>query len=433
VESAIELIEEAITLDSIQALDRFHSLRADICASIGMLGPQEAIERYSQAIELKRNGALRDACLAYQEAAALDPCFLWPLNNLAWMLSTEKDKSVRNGADALRYALEVCKKSNWNCWAFLGTLAASYAELGDFERAIGWQEICLRLAPPAQKTDCERILRHFQSGQAFVDENTPVAAGLPPEEHRTIQRHDYGKQCWWCGNPANSQEHRYKKADITRLFGKGPYKGDEALSRVVNGMAHVVQGPNSKELMFKANLCQNCNNERSQVFDRAYDQLITYLDAHASSIISQNRIQFSAIFGSDWKKSRENVIRYYVKHICCRLAECGVLIDSRVIDFLNGKGRLWCIEMNFEIRQDIVALEAKLTAEQSVTGSVWIGDGMADHHKSTNTFSRFYSHVGYRWLRVNYQYDESFTSHFNLDPADLLVLGTGYSVDPASI
>ncbi len=248
-----------------------------------------------------------------------------------------------------------------------------------------------------------------------------------------IQRHTYGQQCWWCGNPADSQEHRYKKADINRLLGRGPYKGQDALVRVVEEKERAVQGPNSKELMFKANLCQKCNNERSQPFDRAYDEFIVHLEANSPSIIASKRIQFSAIFGAGWQTGRENIIRYYVKHIGCRLAEAGVLVDPRVGNYLDGSGPLCCVEMHFEIREDIVALEAKLTADQLREGAVWIGSGMADHHQSTNTYSRFSSHVGYRWLRANYEYDDNFAGQFNATPADVLLLGTGCSVDPETI
>jgi hypothetical protein len=248
-----------------------------------------------------------------------------------------------------------------------------------------------------------------------------------------IQRHAYGQRCWWCGNRADSQEHRYKKADITRLFGKGPYKGDDGLSRVLDGRMRPVQGPNSKELMFRANLCQKCNNERSQPLDLAYDQFIAHLEANAPSILASKRIQFSNVFGSGWRSERENVIRYYVKHIGCRLSETGLLVDPRVRDYLDGKGPLVSVEMYFEIREDIVAMEAKLRAQQLPEGIAWIGDGLAEHQPSRGTFSGFRSHVGYRWLRANYMYDETLTGQFNSDPTDELLLGTGFNVDPVTI
>lgn len=248
-----------------------------------------------------------------------------------------------------------------------------------------------------------------------------------------IQRHAYGQQCWWCGDAADSQEHRYRKTDIARLFGDGPYKGTDALLRVVGEKEkRLVQGPKSKELVFKANLCQKCNNERSQPFDRAYDQFIGHIEDNTASILAVKQIQFSIIFGSGWHADRENVIRYYVKHICCRLAEAGVLVDPRVIKYLDGNSSLCCIEIEFQIREDIVAMETKLRADDLTGGAVWIGDGMADRHPSNNTFSRFYSHVGYRWLRASYEYNDTYTSDFNVNVGDTLVLATGYEIDPAT-
>ena len=179
---AISLIEEAIRLDSIAALNGFHSVRDELCRSIGQDAAQKAGEMYNYAFRLKNSGRYRDAEMAYREAAALDPLFLWPLNNLVWMLSTSKDRSVRNGPNAVKCALEVCEKSNWNCWAFLGTLAAAYAEAGDFKRAVGWQQACLEIVPADHRLDSELVLRYFQSGQSYVDEGQPPAAGITDKD-----------------------------------------------------------------------------------------------------------------------------------------------------------------------------------------------------------------------------------------------------------
>lgn len=248
-----------------------------------------------------------------------------------------------------------------------------------------------------------------------------------------IQRFAYDDKCWWCGSKADSREHKYKKADIVHLFGRGPYQGADELVRIVEGEGRVVRGPKSKELMFVANLCQKCNNERSQPFDLAYDTFVSHLGSNSQSIIASKEVHFSNIFSSDWMSGRDNLIRYYVKHICCRLSEAGVLVDPKVIAYLNGEGDLACVEMAFELREDIVAMEAKLTSDQMAEGSVWMGDGVADHHQATNTFSVFRSHVGYRWFRVAYQYDDTFSSDFMDGLGESLRLTPGYSVDPSDI
>jgi tetratricopeptide (TPR) repeat protein len=174
---AIALIEEAIRLDSIAALDTYHAIRADLYNSLGDANPARAIEMYNYAGLMKRKGRLRDAMLAYQEASALDPAFPWSLNNLAWMLATSQDSSTRHARLAVKYSEEACEKSNWSCWAFLGTLAAAFAAAGEFEQAVQWQEASMHLVPDSHRLDSQLMLRCFRLGQRYVDEGMSVAAG----------------------------------------------------------------------------------------------------------------------------------------------------------------------------------------------------------------------------------------------------------------
>jgi hypothetical protein len=39
-------------------------------------------------------------------------------------------------------------------------------------------------------------------------------------------------RCWWCGVPADSREHKYKKSDLIRQYGSGPWTGDQRPQRV---------------------------------------------------------------------------------------------------------------------------------------------------------------------------------------------------------
>src|SRR5262249_43151334 len=176
-QEAILLIERAIRLDQINALNRYCLLRAEICAAVADSNPVLALSLYNHAIQCKRKGRYQDAKVAYLEAYASDPLFLWPANNYAWLLATSTEPSVRDGKEALKYASLVCKRSRWSCWAFLGTLAAANAESGNFPKAVGWQTAALELAPADHKMDALIQLRHFQAGRAYIDEGSPTAAG----------------------------------------------------------------------------------------------------------------------------------------------------------------------------------------------------------------------------------------------------------------
>ena len=58
------------------------------------------------------------------------------LDELAWLLATYPDSKSRDGAEAVRLAERACDLTERRILALLDTLAAAYAETGDFPRAI---------------------------------------------------------------------------------------------------------------------------------------------------------------------------------------------------------------------------------------------------------------------------------------------------------
>lgn len=175
----MKLIEEAIRLDQINALTYYHAFRANLCHALGNENPEKATACYTAALMHKKGSRLGEAEVAYKEAASLDPFFLWPLNNLAWMWATAVDPSVRRGKAAVRYAREACVRSDWNCWAFIGTLAAAHAEAGDFEQAVDCQLACLALCPQSHRAESKEALECFRAGKALVDRGTTPANEKP--------------------------------------------------------------------------------------------------------------------------------------------------------------------------------------------------------------------------------------------------------------
>ena len=245
-----------------------------------------------------------------------------------------------------------------------------------------------------------------------------------------IEKHDYEDLCWWCGNAADSGEHKYKKADLVREFGKGPYKDANELVRGIEGQLRRIQGPNSKEAKFENNLCQTCNNEKSQPFDTTYDEFAEYIRRNEQNIIATRQFKFSEIFGGDWKDYRLNLLRYYVKHICCRLAAAGILVGKEVIDFLNGEQDLKFLKINLEIREDIAAMMDGLRKVGMDDGCLWIGDLIYQSSKSSGEISEAQSFFGYRWLRMNYLYDYGIGHAEDNFSGDLVNLDTAYNIYP---
>jgi hypothetical protein len=57
------------------------------------------------------------------------------LNNLAWILATCPIAALRNGDEAVQLAAHACKLTR-DTPVYMGTLAAAYAEAGDFSKAL---------------------------------------------------------------------------------------------------------------------------------------------------------------------------------------------------------------------------------------------------------------------------------------------------------
>jgi len=89
---------------------------------------------------LAQQGRWRESLTWFTRATDAQPGFLRALNNIAWTLATAGDASVRNGKMALDLAIALNERSGIRNAQFLETLAAAYAETGQFERAVATAE-----------------------------------------------------------------------------------------------------------------------------------------------------------------------------------------------------------------------------------------------------------------------------------------------------
>jgi tetratricopeptide (TPR) repeat protein len=116
---------------------------------------REAIERnpsYAPAYFGRANANVAQAkysqALAdYRQAIRIDPQFAAAYDNLAWILASAPLSDHRNGEQAVEMATKACELTNWKQAEFIATLAAAYAETGNFADAIHWQKRAIELAP----------------------------------------------------------------------------------------------------------------------------------------------------------------------------------------------------------------------------------------------------------------------------------------------
>ena len=115
--------------------------------------PREAIAAYTELLEQDDDNfpALRGRADAYlnigehanavadfKKALEVEPTESGLLNNYAWVLATSPDDGVRDGKRAVELATKACEITNHEESHILSTLAAAYAEAGDFDKATEW-------------------------------------------------------------------------------------------------------------------------------------------------------------------------------------------------------------------------------------------------------------------------------------------------------
>ncbi|QDT69230.1 Thiol-disulfide oxidoreductase ResA [Planctomycetes bacterium MalM25] len=90
--------------------------------------------------------------------------------DLAWVLATAPDESLRDGARAVRLAEKAATATKGRDWRVLDVLAAAYAERGDFERAVQAESKAIDRLPPGD-TQRRGLLRarqeRYRQGQPF--------------------------------------------------------------------------------------------------------------------------------------------------------------------------------------------------------------------------------------------------------------------------
>lgn len=97
--------------------------------------------------------------------------------NLAWLLATSPDEDVRNGARALKLARKACEEFQFKEPNALDTLAAAYAETGDFRTAIKWEMQAVKLAEGNKEfqTEAEKRLALYKRSKPYREAVTSAA------------------------------------------------------------------------------------------------------------------------------------------------------------------------------------------------------------------------------------------------------------------
>jgi Flp pilus assembly protein TadD len=126
---------------------------------------------------LLQKGRAREAIAQFQKALQIKPDYMEVLNNLAWVLATSPQASLRNGNQAVALAQRANQLTGDGNPVILGTLAAACAEAGRFPEAVATAQRALQLAGAQSNPALANIIRsQIKLYQAGVPFHQPEAA-----------------------------------------------------------------------------------------------------------------------------------------------------------------------------------------------------------------------------------------------------------------
>jgi tetratricopeptide (TPR) repeat protein len=138
------------------------------------LAPASAESIGKLGVALAEQGRMSDAVACYRESLRLNPNQIPACNNLAWILATNPDTQLRNGAEAVAWGEHACKLTDYVQPMLIGTLAAAYAEAGRFPEAVSAAQRAIHLASAAGQTDLaqknRQLLELYRAGEPYREE-----------------------------------------------------------------------------------------------------------------------------------------------------------------------------------------------------------------------------------------------------------------------
>jgi tetratricopeptide (TPR) repeat protein len=125
------------------------------------------------------DGRQAEAIADYENAIKLKPKDYGIINNLAWVLATSPNDKLRNGRRARELATQACQVTEYKLAYILSTLAAAYAEMGDFETAVKWSTKAVELSGKAERDSLKKELESYRAKKPWREAATE---GEPPQK-----------------------------------------------------------------------------------------------------------------------------------------------------------------------------------------------------------------------------------------------------------
>jgi tetratricopeptide (TPR) repeat protein len=133
------------------------------------------LSRMDHALQLNTAGKFAEALQENREAVRLYPNNPIALNNLAWSLALNPERELRNGKEAVQLASKAVELTDQREAVYMKTLAAAYAEGGQFDKAVELAKrartTALLSLQPDEAALNDQLLKLYSTGKTIAPEN----------------------------------------------------------------------------------------------------------------------------------------------------------------------------------------------------------------------------------------------------------------------
>ena len=143
-------------------------------------------------------GQRASAAADYEHALQRQPHDVTFLNNFAWLLATAPEGNLRDARRAVVLATDACRQTDYKQDFILSTLAAAYAEQGDFEAAKKWAAAAVEVSPsdkaePSRKEELKKELESYKANKPWreaLPEGSKKAKSPDKKTEKTTKSRD---------------------------------------------------------------------------------------------------------------------------------------------------------------------------------------------------------------------------------------------------
>ena len=207
-------------------------------------------------------------------------------------------------------------------------------------------------------------------------------------------------KCWICLRPADSSEHRIKKSDMIRAFGRGGYKGEYAPVHIREDVHTDIQGPNSKTLKYSKSLCRYCNSTRTQPLDRAYDCFMDWVMDNEALVLDKRVIDFHDVYGSRMEVGQRNLFQYFAKSLGCKIVSSKRPVPWDIRFLLFQKKFITGLQITLSVNENLLRTPKEKRNRILGKGALYY----IPQKVLFKAFSPYIWHEHVSWFWINYWY-----------------------------